>query len=305
MTSHLASILLNELVNVMGQDAPTVSIASLNYDDTMSGDKLNTIAQKFIKKGDYDNARICLSMAIDKGHTKSMLQLGTFYEQVEPNVDEMIRLYTLTYENGNKEGAFALANYYTRMKNDEQMIKYLTIGANRFDDRDSIYNLIVHYQKKQEKINCLFWVDKLIANNPNAGHYLKGWAFEKFNDLDCMKIHYSMFLENLPPNPIVSHEDAEKILDIIKLYIHNEIDLQYIQQMLHKFSITDDAILGHLQFKINKTKLPDYKQFAECIICYEKRDIQMFDCLGHHYCLGCTIKLEKCAFCKCTKKCIH
>ena len=305
MTSHFGSILLNELVNVMGQEAFDLPNVPLNYDETMSGDKLNEIAQKYIKKGDYDNARICLLMAIEKGHTKSMLQLGTYYEQVEPNVEDMIRLYTLAYENGNKEGVFALANYYTKMNNEEQMIKYLLIGANRFEDRDAIYNLIVHYQKKQEKINCLFWVDKLIANNPNAGHYLKGWAFEKFNDIDCMKIHYTMFLEKLPPNPILSHEDAEKILDIIRLYIHNEIDLQFIQQMLHKFSITDDVILGHLQFKINKTKLPNYMQTGECMICYDTKDIQMYDCLGHYYCLGCTIKLDKCPVCKCTKKCIH
>jgi tetratricopeptide (TPR) repeat protein len=305
MTSHLASLFLNELVNIMENNSSAVSNIPLNYDDTMSGDKLNEIAQKYIIKGDYDNSRICLLMAIEKSHTKSMLQLGTYYEQVEPNVDEMIRLYTLTYENGDKEGTFALANYYTKIQNDEQMIKYLTIGANRFNDRDSIYNLIVYYQKKHDKINCLYWVDKLIVDNPNAGHYLKGWAFEKFNDTDCMKIHYTMFLEKLPPNPIVSHEDAEKILDIIKIYLHNEIDLPFIQTMLHKFSITDDIILGHLQFKINKTKLPNYTQTGECMICYETKDIQMYDCLGHHYCLGCTIKIEKCAVCKCTKKCIH
>jgi hypothetical protein len=91
-----------------------------------------------------------------------MLQLGTYYEQVEPNVEEMIRLYTLTYENGNKEGAFALANYYTKMNNEEQMIKYLTICANRFDDRDAIYNLILHYQKKDDIIK-----KKIILNTIN------------------------------------------------------------------------------------------------------------------------------------------
>jgi tetratricopeptide (TPR) repeat protein len=289
----------------MGQDVSAVSSEPLNYDDTMSGDKLNKIAQKFITYGDYDNARICLSMAIDKGHTKSMLQLGTYYEQVEPNVDEMIRLYTLTYENGNKEGAFQLASYYTKMKNESEMIKYLVIGAERFNDRDAIYNLIIHYLTKEDKDNSLKFCDKLIENNPNAGHYMKGHIFEKFNDIDCMKIHYHMFLTNLPPNPVGTQEDGEKILDVIKIYMHNEIDLPFIQSMLHKFQITDSGVLGHLQFKINKTKLSNYKMNGDCMICYETKDIQMFDCLGHHYCLGCIMKIQQCAVCKCSRKCMH
>jgi len=305
MTSHLASLLLNELVNVMGQDASSLPNVQLNYDDTMSGDKLNEIAQKFITYGDYDNARICLLMAIEKSHTKSMLQLGTYYEQVEPNVDEMIRLYTLTYENGDKEGAFQLASYYTKMKNEPEMIKYLVIGAERFNDRDAIYNLIIHYLTKEDKENSLKFCDKLIENNPNAGHYMKGHIFEKFNDIDCMKIHYHMFLTNLPPNPVGTQEDGEKILDVIKTYMHNEIDLPFIQSMLHKFQITDGGVLGHLQFKINKTKLSNYKMNGDCMICYETKDLQMFDCLGHHYCLGCIMKIQQCAVCKCSRKCMH
>jgi tetratricopeptide (TPR) repeat protein len=289
----------------MGQDASSLPNVQLNYDDTMSGDKLNEIAQKFITYGDYDNARICLLMAIEKSHTKSMLQLGTYYEQVEPNVDEMIRLYTLTYENGDKEGAFQLASYYTKMKNEPEMIKYLVIGAERFNDRDAIYNLIIHYLTKEDKENSLKFCDKLIENNPNAGHYMKGHIFEKFNDIDCMKIHYHMFLTNLPPNPVGTQEDGEKILDVIKTYMHNEIDLPFIQSMLHKFQITDGGVLGHLQFKINKTKLSNYKMNGDCMICYETKDLQMFDCLGHHYCLGCIMKIQQCAVCKCSRKCMH
>jgi tetratricopeptide (TPR) repeat protein len=277
----------------------------IEYNDTMTGEQLGEIALKFIKSGDYDNARICLSMAIEKNHTESMIQFGKYYEQVEPNVEEMVRLYTLAYENGNKEGAFELAAYYTKIKNEPEMIKYLEIGAERFNDHNAIYNLIIHFLGKEDKDNSLKYCDKLIENNPNAGHYIKGYVFQKFNDIDCMKIHYHMFLSNLPPNPIGTQEDGEKILDVIKIYIQNEIDLPFIQTMLHKFQITDGGILGHLQFKINKTKLSNYKMNGDCMICYETKDLQMFDCLGHHYCLGCNIKIQQCAVCKCSRKCMH
>jgi tetratricopeptide (TPR) repeat protein len=244
-------------------------------------------------------------MAIEKNHTPSMIQLAKYYEQVEPNVAEMIRLYTLAYENGNKQGAFQLATYYTKVKNEAEMIKYLVIGSERFNDRDSIYNLIIHYFKKEDKNNSLKYCDKLIENNPNAGHYMKGHIFEKFNEIDCMKIHYHMFLSNLPAGSIEAHDEGDKILDVIKLYVQNEIDLPFIQTMLHKFQITDAGILGHLQFKINKTKLANYKHNGECMICYDTKDLQMFDCLGHHYCLECIIKIQQCAVCKCSRKCMH
>lgn len=301
MSNNLANNLLQLL---MMENFPVQQIP-IEYNDTMTGEKLGEVALKFIKRGDYDNARICLSMAIEKNHTESMIQFGKYYEQVEPNVEEMVRLYTLAYENGNKEGAFQLASYYTLVKNEPEMIKYLVIGAERFNDRDAIYNLIIHFLGKEDKENTLKYCDKLIENNPNAGHYMKGYVFQKFNDIDCMKIHYHMFLTNLPENPIGTQEDGEKILDVIKLYMQNEIDLPFIQSMLHKFQITDGGVLGNLQFKINKTKLPNYKQHGDCMICYDTKDLQMFDCLGHHYCLECIIKIQQCAVCKCSRKCLH
>ena len=93
---------------------------------------------------------------------------------------------------------------------------------------------------------------------------------------------------------------------IIRLYLDNEIELSFIQYVLHKFNITMPGILGHLQYKLNKSKLSIYKQISTCPICYaDNIELQLFDCLGHHYCKECTIGLDKCAMCKCTKKCIH
>jgi len=303
MDNILGNNLMQVLMNI--ENFPLLVNVPIDYNDTMPPETLCKIAQKFISRMDYDNARICLSIAIEKNHTPSMIQLGRFYELVEINPEEMSRLYNLAIENNDKDGAYAFAVYYKKINNEAKMIEYLIVGAERFNDPTSIYNLITYYLEKLDKDNCLKYCNKLIKLDPNTGHYMIGFAFEKFIMIDEMKIHYTMFLNNLEAKSIEFHEEKDKILDVIRLFLQNEIELPFIQTMLHKFNITDASILGHLQFKINKTKLSNYKISGDCMICYETTDLQLFDCLGHHYCIGCNIKLEKCAVCKCSRKCLH
>ena len=53
-----------------------------------------------------------------------------------------------------------------------------------------------------------------------------------------------------------------------------------------------------MQFKKNKMKLIEYKKLDECYICLDNTELKMFDCIGHHYCTMCTIKLDNCPICR-------
>jgi hypothetical protein len=120
-------------------------------------------------------------------------------------------------------------------------------------------------------------------------------------------------LNNVNPSLLVFDNDIDnnyekKFLNVIKLFLNNEINLGFIQSILHKYNITMSQILGHLQFKLNKIKLkdPEYSKIGTCNICFgDDVKLQLYDCLGHYYCLECTINMEKCAVCRCIKKCDH
>jgi tetratricopeptide (TPR) repeat protein len=260
---------------------------------------------------DYDNMKICLAMAIEKNYTPAMVHLARFYDQIEHDLNEMIRLYTLAYENGNKDGAFGLVDYYKSTHDIANVLKYLNIGVDQFNDQESIYDLVMYYQSINDETNSLKYCDKLIQTNPNRGHFIKGKMFQTFKKYDEMKIHFNSFFESLVPTNLLFNtdelnNDEKQFSYVIKLYMDNELDLPYVQFILHKFNITTSTILGHLQFKLNKTKLTIYNQVGTCAICFNDNiNLQLFDCLGHHYCRDCTISMDKCAVCRCTKKCSH
>ena len=283
----------------------------IEYSESMTPEVLTDIALKYMVRNEYDNMKICFSMAIEKHHISAMLHFARYYEQVEENDDEVIRLYNLALENGSKDGAYMLGQFY-KIKNDiPNACKYFDIGIERFKDEDSIYILIMHYQSINDEVNSMKYCDKLIECNPIKGYFIKGKSCELFQKYSEMKENYNKFLNTVDPNLIKFNNDElnqyEKHFGyIIRLYLENEIDLSFMQYVLHKFNITTSGILGHLQYKLNKCKLSIYKQTGTCPICYaDNIELQLFDCLGHHYCKDCTIGLEKCAMCKCTKKCLH
>jgi hypothetical protein len=259
----------------------------------------------------YDNMKICFSMAIEKNYTKAMLHLARYYEQIEFNLEEVIRLNTLAYENGDRDGAYALASYYKHVNNVPNIIKYLTIGAERFGDEEAIYDLILYYSNIKDEENSFKNCNILITKNPLQGHYVMGKTFQAFDKFNDMKVHFNEYLNKLTVNeikfdidPINVHE--KQFSNVLKIYMDNDINLTFVQSTLHRLNITTSKLLGHLQFKLNKTKLPHYLQENKtCSICFDDTNLNLFDCLGHHYCENCTIKMDICAVCQCSKKCGH
>lgn len=279
---------------------------SIEYNESMTGEKLNDIALQYANRQDYDNMKICFSMAIEKNYTTAMIHLGKYYEKIEINVGEMIRLYELAIYYNDEIGVIALVDYY-KLKNDTQnILKYLNIYVDKFNDKQSIHDLIIYYHSTNDEENSMKYSNKLFEIDQLQGHFYKGKTYEVFKKYSDMKLHYDYFLANIDSEIINNSSMIKKqSLHIIKLYLDNDINILLIQATLHKINFSHSDILGHVQYKLNKIKLKDpvYSKIGSCNICMnDDIQLQLFDCLGHYYCLDCTINIAKCAICKCTKK---
>lgn len=290
-----------------------LSNSPIEYNQSMTAEKLTDIAIQNMICQDYDNMKICFMMAIEKNYTPAMLQFARYYEQFEHNINEMVRLYELAIHYNDKNGSLALADYY-KLKNDiPNTLKYLNICVDKFNDIESINDLIGYYNSQNDETNSVNYCDKLISLDHSSGYYMKGKTYQKFNKFSDMKICYELFLNSIDSSSIVFDPEnftqvEKQFAHVIKLYMDNDINIPLIQFILHKLNITNSSILGHIQFKLNKMKLKDpvYSKAGTCNICFnDDVQLQLFDCLGHYYCQDCTINMDKCAVCRCSKKCSH
>lgn len=311
MTTHLFPATSSILKHILSE--------SPIYNESMTAEELISIAKEYMNYDDFDNMKKCYTMAINKNNTQAMIHLGKFYECIEFNIHEMIRLYTLAYENGNKNGALLLVDYY-KLKNDiPNTIKYLNIRIDRFDDIKSMEEIIIYYtcmdqdkQNAEHKNKVLKYCDTLITYSPLHGQFIKGKIFQLYNDYESMKIHYNQFLNDIDKSTISFNKtDGNPInknfISVIKFYLDNEINLKLVQNILSQCDNIPKYITGHMQYKINKTnyKDPPYNKIDICSICWETKTLQLFDCGGHWHCHECTIKIKQCSTCSCLKTCSH
>jgi TPR repeat protein len=76
--------------------------------------------------------KICFALAIEKNYTSAMLHFARYYEQIEYNREEIIRLYTLAYEHGHRDGAYSLALFFKHLNDTPNVLKYLIIVYHLF-----------------------------------------------------------------------------------------------------------------------------------------------------------------------------
>lgn len=279
-----------------------INIFDIKYDESMSPDMLNNIANKFIILYDYNNMKRCYTLAVEKKSTLAMVQLARYYTQIEPNEEEVIRLYNLAIENDDGNGAHELAEYYKSKDDITNFIKYSNISIDQFNNEESTIPIISYYNGIKDETNSIKYCDKLIKINSLRGYFTKGMTYQIYDKYTEMKECYDTYLNNLCIN---NFDDPIHYKYVIKLYLMNDIDIPYVQSMMHKFKMVEPKLTGHLQYKIHKSKLkePMYNKIGTCSICLtDAITLQLFDCLGHYYCRDCTIKIDKCAVCMCTKR---
>jgi hypothetical protein len=276
---------------------------SYEYNENMSGYELNEIALNYRDIYDYDTMIECFTFAINKDYIPAMLNLATYYAQNNIEVDKMVKLYTTAYEKGEKEGLISLIEFYKSKNNLENMVKYSDILIEKFNNLKHIYYLINEYKILKKEEICIKYCNKLLSINPLDCHFTLGHIYHSFYKLNESVTSYKKCLELF--NQETTTIENEQFYIIIKYFIENEIELKYIQSILHKFKIIDNSIQSNLQYRINKTQLPHYKKDEECSICMDSTNIKLYDCLGHWFCDTCTSNMVKCPACGCSKKCFH
>jgi hypothetical protein len=194
-----------------------------------------------------------------------------------------------------------LIDYYRKINNENKMLKFLKVAIEPpFSNPESIREIIFYYLRKHEKEECIkYWS---YIKDEKQKYYMLGFINECFGQVDEMKISYYKFLELSSLEDMINLESNYSITYVLHIFIQNEIDLPYVQKMINKLRIRENNLSGQLQFKFNKINLPNYKKYDICPICYNETELNMYDCLGHHFCVNCTIRINECAICKCACK---
>ena len=84
-----------------------------------------------IRKARLRNAFTWYTKAANKGCVKSQIALGKLYSTDDCCSDMSIQCYTMAAEKGNSEAQYLLANGYIERKNNEQVVKWMTMSADK------------------------------------------------------------------------------------------------------------------------------------------------------------------------------
>jgi len=223
-------------------------------------------------------------------------------------VEILVPLYRKMYKNNDLKGIDHLIMFYHYKGAEKKRFKYLNIGWYKFKDQRSLCSLIHYYSVNKDYDNVEKYTNILKPINPSIAQFMIGMEHKLRCNYDEMIINLKLFFEYVKKDDLIMKEDEELndytkgYINILRLFIMNEIELQFVQETVKKFNIITGTIHSNIQFKINKTKLPNYKKIGSCYICFDDDvELQLYDCLGHHYCKKCTVQLNKCPTCMCDR----
>lgn len=220
----------------------------------------------------------------------------------------LVPLYKKMYKNNDLKGIDHLIMYYDYKGANKKRYKYLKIGWYKFKDQRSLCSLIHYYSVNKDYDNVDKYTNILKPINPSIAQFMIGMEHKLRNNYDEMIINLKLFFEYIKDEDLIYIEDKElndhtkAYINILRLFISNEIELKFVHEITNKFKLITRSIYNKIQVKINKTKLTDYKKIGTCNVCMENEtELQLFDCLGHHYCKKCTVQLNKCPTCLCDR----
>lgn len=114
---------------------------------------INLLSAYYIKNGEFEEAKQCLISGLETKNVNVTLNLADLC-YLMGNIDDMVKYYMLSFDQGSFQGLDAIITYYKREKNYEKAIEYCEKGL----DRDKKY-----YVKE---------INKLITDVPNYEYYL-------------------------------------------------------------------------------------------------------------------------------------
>ncbi len=141
---------------------------------TNYSDKLEiTISNYYIDKK-YENFKTICSIGLNHQNIYSMKALGTYYRDIEPNEELMLKYYSLCLTNGCTDYAYTLGKHYYHKNDFEKMYGYFKMGINKLNFKCSnALGNYYFYHKKYDEAEQLYLVgvkNKDCVSNINLGN---------------------------------------------------------------------------------------------------------------------------------------
>lgn len=113
------------------------------------GDAMNNLAVYYGEIHEYDMAKIYLKMGKKINHYDCIINLSNLYN-VQHNDEKKLKCYLKALELKNDDPNLMLRlGYYYKNINEQEMIKYYTMGINLLDE--SCLNNLIHYYRNNDK----------------------------------------------------------------------------------------------------------------------------------------------------------
>jgi hypothetical protein len=219
--------------------------------------------------------------AVEGGNVHAMFNLGLYYQNIDKyNISR--KYFKMAVRKGDKESMLAYGNHILYEDRDvKRAKKYYNLAKNSNYYR-GYYELAYYYCEfkfnyKKFKEYVMLFLDSFDKDE------------EKYNDVTKMR---KMTLIKLI-GVIFTYEFESNINYLIPYCTKFNLD-----DSTHKLEKYNDKMNLRKQYMLNKKKFNITK---ECGICYEEKELYIFDCLEHYTCLDCYSQINKCAFCSIEK----
>jgi tetratricopeptide (TPR) repeat protein len=230
----------------------------------------NKMGEFYRKRREIATAKKYYQLSIELLNCDAMMNMAILYEDSGGNRETIEKYYLMSINCcPDRVVFFNFADYYRKIMDYENMIKYYKEAIEVGDDLESMYYLALHYQK--------------MGNIPEMKKYL-------FLSLNHDILYYDENF-NTKINPFLFYKALETTPECEEM-TKNERDL-------HMSSLS--TIYSEIAIYKNKINLfTRFNHVTECGICYEDKlniDLQCAHCV----CIDCYPRLYNtvCPFCRC------
>jgi tetratricopeptide (TPR) repeat protein len=129
-------------------------------------------------------------MAIEKGVSSAMNNLGNYYCDVKKNYDKMKKYYLMAVEKGDSSAMNNLGNYYNVKKNYDKMKKYYLMAIEK-NHCNAAYNLGHYYHIVEINYDEMekYYMEAINRNNLQAYCLLRNYYLNHHLDLELLQLY--------------------------------------------------------------------------------------------------------------------
>ena len=195
-------------------------------------------------KKDYKQMKKYFDMAIEKGNTSAMNNLGVHYKRIEKDYKQMKKYYLMAIEKGHSHAMYNMAIYYDEIEKDyDQMKKYYLMAIEK-GDSDAMNNLGFYYgtiEKDYDQMKKYYFM-AIEKGNSLAKKNLEKYYQKNNNTMGLLQLYIKI-------------NDIDKLLKILINYLNQNTMNEEINLILLKYFDNIDVSKLPVIFRILKQSL--------------------------------------------------